>query len=932
MLKTTTHRLYILCFWGWFGIVANPVCAQTPVVTGRITTPAEDPFAAKSVPLAGVSVRWQGMTTGTATDTAGRYQLTRPVKRPAILLISSVGFAARRMVVADQTEVNATLLPLIQGLAERVVTASRQPVRKLETTTAVEVLPGRDIRDRTPATFADALRYVPGLYTQTATGRYGGQIFVRGFPDGTSNGLVYTSVLIDGLPTLASPGRPVDEFFKLDPTTDRIEVVRGSAATLFGRSSAAGVINVITKTGGEKLAGTVTLSHYSNVFGTGLNPRVDVVVGGPVIKAVRFSVGGFYLHDTGYRNSGYPDKGGQVRANLDWLLPRGGSVRVFGGYTNTVSQNHTEIPYRLSDLTVADGWTARDTYYTPAYESIQYTVTTPQSTTQSRSAGDVYPAGNYARGYQMGATLNLPLGHGWTLIDRFRYQNVTTGLSFALGVAPFFTLTPPTTPGTINTTNLHLLLDGASGNVDQINEFRLEKEAETGRTKHHVSIGTYYSAARLTPTYYSYAYYADVVPRGRVFGFVPPAYASPTTGSLARSGDYHEETLSFFAGDDVKINPRLTINAGVRHDQVRLNLAETLPPLTLPGIPRDPALPAVVTNTRAVTARDFSASLGVNYRLSARTAFYGNAVRAFRAPDYSAYTTLRRVAVQKTVSINGADTPVYGYDPNAAYTVLPTGLEKNETILNAELGYRAGFGPLSVDATVFGTRIDHRLATTYIDGIAVTRPVGNNVIAGTELALTYTPATVPGLVLRSSLTTQNARFAAFDIALSPGVVVFDAVGKSITAVVDPLGNLYGNTLKRLADGTGRDATVLDLRGNKLPGVPELIWNGQVSYTRKHVGLDARLNYVGSRFQDPTNVIRLPAQVFTEAGFSYRVAGIGGRVQVQNLFNSQTLTRMLGNEADQALVQKQVNPAFTSVVGQGFPLLPRRVIYSVSYSF
>ncbi|MBC8155662.1 MAG: hypothetical protein H7Z72_22470 [Bacteroidetes bacterium] len=133
------------------------------------------------------------------------------------------------------------------------------------------------------------------------------------------------------------------------------------------------------------------------------------------------------------------------------------------------------------------------------------------------------------------------------------------------------------------------------------------------------------------------------------------------------------------------------------------------------------------------------------------------------------------------------------------------------------------------------------------------------------------------------------------------------------ATVNPLGKLYGNALKRVPDGTGRKVNVLDLRGKKLPAVPELIWNVQASYSRRRIGLDARLNYVGRRFQDLTNIIR-------------------GRVQVQNLFNSTTLTRMLGNEADQALGQKQVNPDFARVVGAGCPMLPRRIIYSIGYSF
>jgi outer membrane receptor protein involved in Fe transport len=906
----------------------DPSAPRTRIISGLV----RDNY---SEPLPGTLVRLQGTNSAINTNLKGEYSIAIPADSTVTLEFAYVGYVTVPMKVDPNiSTVDVKMSEASTSLQETVITATRQPVRKIETTTAVDFVQSKDIQERAPVTFADAIRYVPGIYTQTASGRYGGQIFIRGFPDGAGNGLVYTSLLVDGLPSFASPARPVDEFFKYDFNTERMEVVRGSAATLFGRAAAAGVINLISRTGGTELSGSAQLSHYSNVYGGSLNPRIDVNLNGPLLSNslfmrsnLRFNIGGFYLHDSGFRNSGFADRGGQLRFNLDYFFNQTSSFRLFGMYTNTSSQNNTDIPYMLDTQKPAAGWSAEDTYYTPAFEGLQYRVTRPDNTTALRDAGNVFPTGNFARGYQIGFNLNLNIGNGFTLINRFRRQDISTGLKYSLGISSYYNLPSPSSTTALNTNQIRLLLDGEATNVDHINELRIQKTLQAGSVEHQFNLGNYFSTVKLNPEYYQYAYTPDLVPRGRqaLYRFIP--------AGLARNGNYTEQTLSFFGGDEIKFNEQLTVNAGARYDIINLDLFDVMPPLTIAGRTRDPNLPTYVSNTRTVSISDWSASLGGNYLINKSTSVYLNMVRAFRAPDYSVFTQVRRVAVPATATINGVQTNIYTYSPTAPYSLFPNGITKNEAVFNIEAGYRSTVGAVTTDVAVFRTAIDNRLSSTYIDGQAVVLPLGNNLIVGGEATFSYMPRKVKGLTLRTSLTVQDARFVDYRIAASPApITVITPAGSVTTAVLNTTGNLYGNTVITETASSGSKTAFLDLRDKKLPTIPGFIWNVQATYVRKAYSLDARLNYVGSRYQDPTNQIELKPQVFVEAGASATYKGVKLRVNVQNLLNENTLMRQLGNEGDQALIQRQVNPNFTNVVVPGLPMLPRRLITSVSYSF
>src|SRR5688572_32752748 len=86
--------------------------AQEKTIRGRITSGG-------GAPVAGASVTVKGSTTGTMTDGNGDFSIS--AAKGAVLVVSSVGYTARELIVGDDTQINAQLLPTATDISEVVV-------------------------------------------------------------------------------------------------------------------------------------------------------------------------------------------------------------------------------------------------------------------------------------------------------------------------------------------------------------------------------------------------------------------------------------------------------------------------------------------------------------------------------------------------------------------------------------------------------------------------------------------------------------------------------------------------------------------------------------------------------------------------------------------------------------------------------------------
>ncbi|TNE42350.1 MAG: TonB-dependent receptor [Alphaproteobacteria bacterium] len=149
----------------------------------------------------------------------------------------------------------ASLLPLAfshtvfaEDIDSIVITGLRTPLPAGDVATAVTVIDGKDLLDRQSFQLIDLLRDVPGL-SVARTGSVGSQAQVR--LRGTEANHVL--VLIDGIEVNDPASNDEFLFEHLTATQiERIEIIRGPQSALWGSDAVAGVINIVTRKGGDR--------------------------------------------------------------------------------------------------------------------------------------------------------------------------------------------------------------------------------------------------------------------------------------------------------------------------------------------------------------------------------------------------------------------------------------------------------------------------------------------------------------------------------------------------------------------------------------------------------------------------------------------------------------------------------------------------------
>jgi vitamin B12 transporter len=194
------------------------------------------------------------------------------------------------------------------SLPEIVVTATRYPVAADSVASTVTVLRGDDLRAQGIRFVADALREVPGAHVVQG-GPFGAtaSLFVRG---GESD---YVKVLVDGVP-VNQPGGFYDFGSLTTDNVERIEVLRGPASVLYGSDAIAGVVQIVTRDGGEGLR--LSAGGEGGSFGSA-RWEASALGGGEALgwsaSLSRLTSDGTYDFNNDYRNT---VAGGRLRAQV----------------------------------------------------------------------------------------------------------------------------------------------------------------------------------------------------------------------------------------------------------------------------------------------------------------------------------------------------------------------------------------------------------------------------------------------------------------------------------------------------------------------------------------------------------------------------------------------------------------------------------------
>jgi outer membrane cobalamin receptor len=230
------HRLLLSFF-----LFVLPASTFAQPLTGRVIDQQ-----GRAVPNATIVVTGNAAAPLTVVaDEQGQFVLPNLSVRDYVLTASAPGlFGEQRGVSPGSTPIEIVVAP--SALSETLVVSASQIDQPLSRTAdSVTVITGRELALRQVSTLGGALATVPG-FTVARTGGPGTltSLFPRG---GDSD---FTLVLIDGIRANAfGGGLDLSQLPLAD--VERVEVVRGPQSALFGADAIGGVVQVITRQGGE---------------------------------------------------------------------------------------------------------------------------------------------------------------------------------------------------------------------------------------------------------------------------------------------------------------------------------------------------------------------------------------------------------------------------------------------------------------------------------------------------------------------------------------------------------------------------------------------------------------------------------------------------------------------------------------------------------
>lgn len=221
-------------------------------VSGRITD------AADGSPVPGVNVLVKGTSSGTTSDSDGRYALNAP-DGDAVLIFSFIGYQTQEVSINSRSVIDIGLTQSAQELSE-VVVVGYGTVQKKDLTGSVAVIDNEQLVQRGALNPLEAMQgQVAGVDISNSSGRAGSgfNIQIRGQQSIQGGNPLYVvdGVITDGIEFL----NPQD--------IERIDILKDASSTaIYGSLGAYGVVLVTTKQGSNvKDRATISYDGYYGV-------------------------------------------------------------------------------------------------------------------------------------------------------------------------------------------------------------------------------------------------------------------------------------------------------------------------------------------------------------------------------------------------------------------------------------------------------------------------------------------------------------------------------------------------------------------------------------------------------------------------------------------------------------------------------------------
>lgn len=779
--------------------------------------------------------------------------------------VAALAQAAPSAAAAAPSEANQ------DDMGEVVVTGTARPQRRFDLSYAVNSISATAIQKLAPKSYADLLSQVPGIQVESTGGEAQNITRIRGIP-GDRFGVI---VQQDGLGLYPQS----DGFFfnsgegmnRFDLMTQRIEIVRGGPAQVYG-SGATAIINNITVDGQTQPGGAAQFTLGDQ----GLY-RAEAYQAGTLNDDTFYAVGGFIRYNEGYRDNGFPnDQGGQIRANLKRNLDNG-FVKVSAQYLDDINVFYLPVPIAdprnpsVSLDKYLDQFTG--TMNSPAYRNVAMKYLDQNGVVQSlqRDLAEgrhmkFANAGLQYEGTFSGTKVNFnsSLTKGSVTFDAlYSTSNPVDGTVFAAsqltaarrafgasvdrigyaisGTGGASVYSPASDSG--------LVVQGQYRAVD-VDFYSFENEISATR-KFDTDFGSHELKAGLKAAFWgldNFAVFQDymmeVKSQPRTLDMVAYSSSGAILGFVTENGVLRQATqlnrsnldathAALYLNDTWSITEKLRIDFGLREETYAYSgyqlatAAKPLPGTNLAvGFARGftgQSIP-IKSNPRATNL-----TAGINYDFNDDFGIYGRASRLHAPPLLSSYATF----------------PVTAPSPN--------------NVNLYEVGLKAAFGRSYIYATGFITKFNPLNASfaafNPVTGATTTVPfVGTAEVKGIELDGLWKVA--PFFEISGALTLSDPQYR--DFASVTGASSAAILGKQIVREPKIYGHVEPTVNFKLTDNTDLQA---------------------------YIGYE----YTGQRYVDVLNSTELPAYGTVKAGAAVTHKGWRAQIVGENLTNEMGLT-------------------------------------------
>jgi outer membrane receptor protein involved in Fe transport len=230
-------------------LVAVVICCllQTTVIAQDITTIRGNiKNAASGETVSSVSIVIKGSDEGTYTDDRGNFLLATKQKLPVTLIVTSIGFEPKEVVVKSVSEEVSVALTAASSLGQEVVvSATRTPSRILESPVSIERIGSAKIKNAPAANYYDLVVNLKGVDFVTSSLTFKTPT-TRGF---AGSGNLRFLQLMDGMDNQA-PGLnfsvgSVIGLTELD--VESVELLQGASSALYGPGGMNGTMIINSK-------------------------------------------------------------------------------------------------------------------------------------------------------------------------------------------------------------------------------------------------------------------------------------------------------------------------------------------------------------------------------------------------------------------------------------------------------------------------------------------------------------------------------------------------------------------------------------------------------------------------------------------------------------------------------------------------------------